>query len=465
MKKRSMITMISAAAMTLTMAGMTSMNAMAVTMPDNSKGVVVSSTTSGDYSSLTFKKDIVVHNEDTNYSGNVIGPVIKYNYQIAPVTVTSAKVKDASGNEQNVTSGVANAVSFTSTGADNQAVFNGASVQLTGGKATVSDNVTVVVDATKFAGAGIYRYKITESVDTTTPIDGAGVTRDTDKYSDDRYLDIYVQNGTSGLEVYAYVMFHSSTATPGDTSFAEATSTDPAVNVDQKTIGYDGDDTSSSSSTTPGFDDPVQGDMADHYYTFNYTLTKSITGTLADKTHKFPFQIEVSSEIGKSKSSKEYAITKTGEPTAPDTFTLDADGKATIGDLTNTKLAIADAQAVTLYGLPVDATVKVTEKNDTDDKYKSNYQNTTGDASAVTDVAKDGTYGFSSALNLTDYASNNNTKTKPNTEDTTFTNNLPAVSPTGVAMAVAPFAIMGGAAVGFVLLASRNRKKDESATI
>ena len=36
---------------------------------------------------------------------------------------------------------------------------------------------------------------------------------------------------------------------------------------------------------------------------------------------------------------------------------------------------------------------------------------------------------------------------------------------TGVAMAVAPFAIMGGAAVGFVLLASRNRKKDESATI
>ena len=232
-------------------------------------------------------------------------------------------------------------------------------------------------------------------------------------------------------------MFHDS-----DSTISFDAAANPKVNVEKKTDGYDADDdTTTSSSTQNG------GNMADHYYTYNYDLKKVIAGDLADKTHQFAFAIDTSG------AAATYAVTKSAtNATAPAT--------GTVG--TPLPVSLADQGTVKLIGLPANTTVLVTETNNTSDKYKTDIAFPTV---AQATVDKNGTIAFDQT-DLTNYGTNQKTqptKTPALGTQTTFTNTLDSISPTGVVMMVAPYAIMLAAAGFFILVFLKNRRKDESA--
>jgi len=431
MKKTTLFSTFSAIAVSAMMltAGI---SANAANMNQATNGVL--SLTSSD-TSLTFSKDIVIHNDDASVT-SVYGPTFTYNYTAAPAEGTElANITDSEGKTVMAKAGPANSISFT----DGTAAFTSSSVTLTNGEAVISDTVTLNVDLTKFPGAGVYRYKITESVPEGTTLTSASITRG-DNYSSERFLDVYVKNGDEGLEVTAYVMFHLGNGEKALIDGKEDTST-----ILKKTDGFDSEDKAGEGSSSS-----VAQDMADHYYTYNYTVKKNIVGDLADKNNKFPFTVNTSSGAN---TGKTFSIK------CPDSAVT----SGTVG--TSFTTGLANGETITIYGLPADAKVSVTEQNNTSDKYKVSLLNpgTTGDEPQT--LAAGASTGFTGddAIDLTEYSTN--TKTKPDkTYDaaTEFTNTLESISPTGVILTAAPYAIMLGIAVFFIAMFLRNKKKDES---
>lgn len=453
--------MLFAAGMVLT--AMTSaLSAAAVQVPDS--GVVETiADDDATRNTVTFHKDIVVHND---VEGTVYGPNVTYSYAIAPFTVTNATVKDADGNSTHVKSGIEEAIATTT---NPTAEFTNNDSATISSAPVISKEVSFAFDATKFGTAGIYRYVITEDAAEAggtdqTQLAALGVTRETE-YNAKRYLDVYVSNGDGDtLQITGYVMFHDAVSN-GDISF-DASSGATTPNTEKKTDGYDADD--SSTPTGGGAADP--GDMADHYYTENFTLNKTISGALADKTHKFPFTVTVSSATGKSKKftvktadASKGQINETTSGTASYDTTLGTDGKLTVSNI-----AISDGGSIMLYGLPADATVLVTETNDTQDTYQVSISNPNVDAEPVDAT---GTKAFSAACALSSYGTSDADYTDEpaagdlgDTNASTFTNTLNSPSPTGVVLAVAPFAIMLGAAAFFIVMFVKNKKKENDAS-
>jgi len=440
MKKTTLFSTLSAIAISATMltAGF---SASAVSMADANNGVLNVADTATEPNTLTFCKDITVFNDDAAY---VYGPTITYTYEIAPYTVgDDDTITDTSGVTVKAKTGITGGVTLT----DSTAVFNSELARLDGGKKVISDDLVASVDLTKFTSAGVYRYKIHEA-DSDTARGSASITRDTDNYSQDRYLDVYIKNTEDGkLKVAAYVMFHVGTS--------ESTTIDSEGKtiVENKTDGFDSGDNNGSGSSTS--DD---GNMADKYYTYNYEVEKEVTGTLADKENKFPFTIKTTSS---ENAGKKFLIFK------PDDSTITAGGTAnttentiegTIG--TDVALGLAHGDKVTIKGLPASATVAVSESNNTLDTYKATITKPTV---AQATLETDDTTGFS-AKNLTNYTVDLKVKPTKNADitGTKFTNKLDDMSPTGVILTAAPYAIMLGVALFFIALYMRNKKKDES---
>ena len=402
------------------------LTANAANMSSAENGVLVTSDTS-----LTFTKDIVVHNEENVAS--IYGPTITYNYSIAPYEVTNADtITDSEGKTVKAKTGITGGVSLT----DNTAVFTSTEpINLENGKKVISDNLVAAVDLTKFEAAGVYRYKITETPEA-GGLAAADIIRDTDNYSADRYLDVYIKNGDSGLEVSAFVMFHK-----GDSESMTIDGKDNTTTTLKKTTGYDSGDNNGSGSS-----DSDDGNMADKYYTYNYTVKKNITGTLADKKHEFPFTVKTTAS---GKAGQKFFVKKN-----------DADAPlGTIG--TDVKPGLADGDTLKLIGLPASATVAVSETNDTIDSYKGSAVKPNITAKLL-DETNGKTLGFN-ATALTDYTSSSKDEPTKNADitGTEFTNALEEMSPTGVILTYIPYAIMLGAALLFIAMFIRNKKKDE----
>ncbi len=443
MKKTTLVSLIASFAVTATMltAGFP---AYAVSMTDATNGVLTVSDTETAPNTLTFTKEIAVFNDDAENVNSVYGPTITYNYKIEPYTVSASDtVTDANGVTVAAKSGIDEGVTLT----DAVARFVSESVELDNGMAVIHDDLTASVNLAVFetagAGAGIYRYKITEALSDDAR-ESAGVTRDSDNYSRIRYLDVYLKNTDDGLAVSAYVMFHvgSNESTTIDGT-EEATA---ATDTQKKTTGYDSGDNNGEAPSTNG-----DGNMGDKYYTYNYEVEKEITGSLADKTHKFQFLIETTASAN---AGQKFNIIK---PETPANTTEEGE----IG--TNISVDLADGDKIRITGLPATATVKVTETNNTADTYK-----TTIEGQNVTDatVASGATIGFD-AKALTNYTVEG--KTKPDQtaglDSTKFINKLEDISPTGVILTVAPYAFMLGAACFFIALYLKNKKREEAGTM
>jgi len=403
---------------------------------------------------IPMTKSIIFFNEN---SSAVYEPNITFKYTVEPATLAESTTTVNDGTNvayvhPGVTGGVAGVeIPFTSTTDAKTSSPDGVEVE---------ETRDLSVDLSKFSAPGIYRYKITERVGASTDAAGdndalkaAGLTAREDGYIDTRYLDVYIRyNAARELEMYGAVIFSTAGNATAGTDGKDSITTDT-----EKTTGFQ----PGADPTSPAPSDYKSDVTVDKYTTYDFTVKKTVSG-LGDKNHEFPFYVDIANSIAGAKYTyKDKAGTSTPEVIGT---------AATIAKGTNNKdstLKLKDGESVTFVGVPsnqtTELTVDVTEYNDTVDKY-------------VPEVtAKNGTITMESTN-----AAKGNAMTEKTGSDSTSTfavktndvtaqiltidNNLPEISPTGVVLRVAPYAIMLGAGVVlFIILKSRKNKAVEEA--
>ena len=377
--------------------------------------------------SYTIPKDIVVFNAA---GMNIFEPNITYSYEVTPAAA-GASVTDKDGNKANVKTGIAGGLLIMAEGGTTPAstaslVFGGSDT--TAGTATNQEGATITTtskvvrrnliasfDVSKFGTMpGIYRYKLTES---STGYAASGVTKGA--YQDDRYLDVYVRwnTGKTALEVYGLTMF---------------TSDDTIVYSSSAAAGF----------KVTGYDVATEGADADTYHTYNFDVTKAVDGGFADKNNEFPFSINITSGAASAVefySTGDYAntrITFTGGAFDPNP------------GLNPTPLALKDTDTVLFVGLPGTAAATVKELDNSPDVYTATAKlNGTTDVTLTNDATAR-TWTTARAIPVSGTA----------TQYLVVTNTLNEVSPTGVVMRVAPYALMVAAGIALLIVTRRRRQ-------
>lgn len=392
--------------------------------------------------SVILKKEITAYNLD---EGSVYAPTITYNYAIAAGPAGVNITDDASDHAADVAvtvptkAGVGSptiTASLSWTTADTLAAS-------TDGTANTKD-IVVDFSSVVFTGAGVYRYKITE----TPPAAYAatGVTEGNTNHV--RFLDVYVKpvstgynNGSTAAEWEIYGFVCVDDGANGSTAITTST---------VKTNGFVDADSSTTAST------------ADKYYTYNMTISKTVVNdAFAEKTHKFPFTvIFTNSEI-----TNNILLKTTVTGTATD-FTHAAGAPTWSGHAD-----LLSGSSIKYIGIPMGTDVEVYETNDvtgatyTVTTTRTNATTATGTDNAVTDSQT-----ISTATQPATKPAYQSTKTvfdttkdqdDDNAHSVAITNTLLIISPTGVAMRIAPYALM--LIGGLVLLVISRRRKAEEA--
>lgn len=370
-------------------------------------------------------------------------PNAKFTYT---VTAGNAKAYDVAGKKFQVLAGVdadkitmagvggtaeaaaaANSIVFRQgDGSDTHDTTKDAYVKdLVAGKKYALKTATLDFSAVQFTEPGVYRYVITEAGD------NQGITNDADLT---RVLDVYVNDAsaevdgafTKKLTIAGYVL-HS--------------------NVDDEPDVAAGENFGSTGAYT---DKKSQG-FTNSYDTSDLTLRKQVTGNQASRDKYFEFTLN----IDKAQPNTKYdvVIDEADATSKANAATIEANaGKANVTSITTDdagkatqKFYLQHGQQITVQGLAKDTTYAVTE-NTEDYKSTANTKDTpVVDTKADTEAAPvDGT------IVSTDLT-------------TGFLNTRDGVIPTGVIMAVAPFAvvtILGGAGV-VTMVMKRNNKEDE----
>jgi len=390
------------------------------TTPDINTSGTYGSTASTLTEGVNLKKSIVFVNAD---GVDVYEPNITYGYAVSSPASVTATVTDADNNVAAVRVGPAGGLSCPATvsfSASNSIVSTSAAgVEL-------SKNIPLTVDLTQFNSAGVYRYKISESV-AAADLENAAITRST-SYVSDRYVDVYIKNGTNGLEVYGFSCFEGNDNTSLNTS---------------------------SSNKNAGFVKGSDLSDVDVYYTYNLSVTKVIDGTLADMLHEFPFSISVGGEDSAAKYQYKLADANTNTDAL-------LNGAAITQNLGHNK-------TIEIYGLPGNSTISVTETNNTADTYALSITNSLGGTvNTFTNAIAAGASASmtDNAVAVTDYGAASVATVAAATQaygEIQFENSLDAVSPTGLLIRFAPYAIMFGMAWLFVV-ASKNTEEEKKTT-
>lgn len=286
---------------------------------------------------------------------------------------------------------------------------------------------TATLDFSKvqFTEPGVYRYIITESGT------NQGITNDADLT---RVLDVYVNDASADVDgaftkklTIAGYLLHSNENDEPDVAAGENFGSTGAY-TDKKSQGF-----------------------TNSYDTSDLTLRKQVTGNQASRDKYFEFTLNIDKAQPNTKydvviddadaTSKANAATidANAGQTNVTSITTDGAGKAT------QKFYLQHGQQITVQGLAKDTTYAVTENTE---DYKSTANTAAApvvDTKADTEAAPvDGT------IVSTDLT-------------TGFLNTRDGVIPTGVIMAVAPFAVvtvLGGAGV-VTMVMKRNNKEDE----
>lgn len=295
---------------------------------------------------------------------------------------------------------------------------------LAAGKKYALKTATLDFSKVQFTEPGVYRYIITEAGT------NQGITNDADLT---RVLDVYVNDAsadvdgifTKKLTIAGYVL-HSNENDEPDVAAGEnfgSTGTYVATKSQGFTNSYD---------------------------TSDLTLRKQVTGNQASRDKYFEFTLN----IDKAQPNTKYdvVIDEADATSKANAATIDANaGQANVTSITTDgagkatqKFYLQHGQQVTVQGLAKDTTYAVTENTE-------DYKSTANTAAApVVDVKAD-----------TDSAEVNGTIASKDLT-TGYLNTRDGVIPTGVIMAVAPFAVvtlLGGA--GVVTMVMKKNKKEE----
>ncbi len=376
----------------------------------------------------------------TNY-GNVIGgtktttfdkylvmdaqaqvPNVSFSYA---VTAGQAKAYDVDGKKFEVLAGVdADKVTMAGVGSE-----TAGTIAYAQGDATLQDDNALVKDydkaaekyakktatldfsACQFTEPGIYRYVITESGT------NQGITNDADLT---RIVDVYVEDASDvdgkKLTIAGYVL-HSNTDDAPDITMGDDNGSGGAYTA-TKSQGF----TNIYDTSDLTFRKEVAGNQASHdkYFEFTVAITDAVAGTVYD--------VDITSADATSGTNAATIAANAGK-TNPTSLTVGDDGTVT------QKFYLQHGQEVKIQGIAKDTNYAVTENAE---DYKST-------AAGVTDYT-DAVNGTVASADL----------------KTSYLNTRDGVIPTGVAMAVAPFAavtLLGG--IGAVTMVMKKKRDEE----
>lgn len=377
---------------------------------------------------INIVKEIVAFNPN---SSQVHAPVVTYTYTVTPATVSEQTVTDENSDHTSNTAVVAPVNAGVTTGlVVTGANASGTTVAGDAGNAT-SATATLVFDNTStwntaeagetntyninlnfanvsFTQSGVYRYQIAETISAAS-YDAVAMK---DGVYNTVYLDVYVDGN---LDIYGYVCMK------GNDSVTDATT---KIN---------------------GFVDGSEGDGTDKYYTYDLVVSKQVENDTYGEDHAFPFTITFSNPESYTST---FTITETAasgstgiSPTAASDPTWSGTG------------AVKEGATITYTGIPAGVDVNVYEKND------------------LVGV----TYAVSSKVNGTEETIDNslvyNATSTPVDVNTTaitattaqtveITNTLVLISPTGIVLRIAPYALMLGAGIVLIVLMKARRKEE-----
>ena len=354
--------------------------------------------------SLQIVKDLGVVDVDSDYVPTA--PVVKFTYSIAA----------ASGDQLGVVGGddstPRKAGLYTNKVNLGEASFTTSST-VTNKKAT--QNVTIDFSGiteddwgTANAGAGVYRYVLTETSTYKVGNNGYDYSNAVKKNTEEtRYIDVYVgyytESGTEKLGIIGYVVRET---TDGET----------------KTNGYVIDNVDETSGSV--------------YKTYDLKVNKKVTGTLGDRNKDFNFTTAVVVPAGAT-----YGYTETNNNEKSSITSAEVSVASTLKDSENFEIK----------GVPYGQELTVVEDNYTSAGYKTyvaidseNYGSAFGDNAERTSGAQKEN-------------EQNNVATVVN-----FKNEKNETTPTGVVMNIAPYAamILGAGAFAGVFL-GRKKSEDE----
>ena len=444
--------------------------------------------------SVRILKELVIYNED---SAKIYLPTVTYTYSIEPFDDSgSVIVTDVNGEDltvpvyyeagtsadwalQTTSATVSFSPDTTYTSiykADGSLEANTWVQPLTAADdgTSVYGAFEIEFDPDNYPHAGVYRYVIeqTDSHKDLCGIEDGDDTVGIDDYNT-RYLDVYVRGVDRDddgeydtYEIYGYVCFGIS----GNILYDDVYST-------FKTDGFVHEDDDLSS-------------LADQYFTCNLVVGKTISGGHTAKTHAFPFIISFDNgslgtpnrilmqlALGRTETSDDLktSVSLGSVRLNDNTSSLgsyDGDNKIDAVTCATITANLSDGDHINLNGFPAafSAVIAVKENNDSYDVYLPSVEITgkTGDKLnlySTEDPEHDWIYNLPgngdtllTFLQRDDWATTVGYSGSGN-QRIWFTNELIEVSPTGVVVRYAPYALILGAALVLLFLA-RRRDRD-----
>lgn len=400
-----------------------------------------------DNRSVNIVKELIANNAN---STTVYAPVFTYVYTVTPASVSSYTVTDAPDKHNPevavtmpVTAGITAGLKVNEgdAGTDEKATgeisfTNATSLSTTADTNTSgvnSYNITLNFSNVAFTQAGVYRYKISETLKDSITFAQLGMTGGTAK---DRYLDVYV-DGSGKIYGYVCIANNSSVTT--------------------------------TTEKTNGFVNASNG--ADTYYTYDVTLSKVVENdTYAKTSHPFPFTVIFSA----GSLNGTFQITETIADNTNTGVTARSTGITTnAGNATWSGVAkVYDGSPITYTGIPAGASLAVYETNDF---AGASYTAATSITGGASDSATDNSVNWGSEPNSATAQS----ASKPTYESTsktvattigtavtakvvwTITNTLLQISPTGVTLRYAPYLLTLGAGIVALPLTKSYRKRED----
>ena len=411
--------------------------------------------------SVSFDKVIRV---ETDNNEMVDQPDVVWTYGVAGVTnnqkinvggasesaafeVGKTKIVDKNNQEMIVLAGQDSQIDTGNS--DLKAEFKANSLNLAGTEGSTlkdfKDGVKITFKPAAFATPGVYRFVVTEG-----PADGAnkgdveamkvnvdGVEK---PYQTQRFLDVYVRlkegSATGEREIYGYVL-HS-----GDTLLANNATGNK--HTGDKNSGFDGDGNKTGKRDTP------QGYT--RYTPRKLKVDKKISGMI-NKDNLFPFTVNLfHNKAGAVNFDNADLQVKVKMPGAT-AYTVK---KAS--EIPGLGAKLKDGQSLEIIGLPKTTTYNVKENNNTALTIKSDVRFSEDVAHPVPDTAAVTTETVAPGQDSTERGGTNKLLEKDS--HVAYHNHIDEITPTGVVLTVAPYAMMLAVAgsMGFMFF---NRKKEE----
>lgn len=411
--------------------------------------------------SVSFDKVIRV---ETDNGQMVDQPDVVWTYTVAGVTnnqkinvggasesaafeVGKTKIVDKNNQEMIVLAGQDSQIDTGNS--DLKAEFKANSFNLAGTEGSTlkdfKDGVKITFKPAAFATPGVYRFVVTEG-----PADGAnkgdveamkvnvdGVEK---PYQTQRFLDVYVRlkegSATGEREIYGYVL-HS-----GDTLLANNATGNK--HTGDKNSGFDGDGNKTGKRDTP------QGYT--RYTPRKLKVDKKISGMI-NKDNLFPFTVNLfHNKAGAVNFDNADLQVKVKMPGAT-AYTVK---KAS--EIPGLGAKLKDGQSLEIIGLPKTTTYNVKENNNTALTIKSDVRFSEDVAHPVPDTAAVTTETVAPGQDSTERGGTNKLLEKDS--HVAYHNHIDEITPTGVVLTVAPYAMMLAVAgsMGFMFF---NRKKEE----